>query len=891
LRESVERSWSALEVALAGDTWWSRIKGSLKKKEDQVFSQQVRAFLDTAPLPELASKVQFREACVEELRAARKMGLLSQISDGGDEFARYIDPQALLAQETQVLESVAGVLQEHRFGNLAYFISLNARQGQSLLAVAARYFFRRAIEDDSRLFQGLAFSQLDTLQKHQTLAFEGMREALVAQKELLEGLLLGLQAQVAQTHEAVVGVGQQVGQTHEAILDVQAELARQGAQNRELYSTILDLKQKLDLMHREVRPSDGLSVRSDQELEVVREAIGQYRRLPQAARQQMPALLNAVGQLEVASGDFEAAQNDFAAVAQMVGDDEARGVAHHNAYRAALERRDWGSALRELAEAIRIDGRRYAPFPVGKYHPTRILGAGGFGVAFLCRHKQLDADVVVKTLVSDDLAREVDQLFTEAKALYQLDHPAIIRFLDCGYTFPQTRGRPYFVMNYFEGSTLEDHVKSNGPLAVEDLAVLAVQMAQGLLAAHDKGILHRDVKPANVLVKRERGAAGPAWQTKLIDFGLALSQKAMTQANTLRTSRTILSASIAGTMEYAAPEQMGKLPGVKVGTPADVFGWARTCCYGLFESSEPSFHDWQKLPRGWAELLGDCLQRHPDRRPSGMQQVLDRIETLRRMNAPSPPVPSRDSPVLSPVGKAAPVKPKTVIPVLSHSDPRQPLVASVVDVNPPPPVLPVVSETQYQAMKLHLGATMARSEWQAALALAEQLLAMKPLDPVMLQLRDNLLLRVGGRNEALPSRGNGLHARILDVLRSGQGQTGLHLAPGIPPKKLATAMLSCGVPAKESVLALIDCTVFGSASDALVFAATGLHYHNVGGNVPDPGFVAYREFPNIVFGTAWLNCVTLGGERYLNKAGSSIGRDRIIEWLNAIRKAVIEVGA
>ena len=76
---------------------------------------------------------------------------------------------------------------------------------------------------------------------------------------------------------------------------------------------------------------------------------------------------------------------------------------------------------------MKLDGKRYAPFPVGKYHPIRILGAGGFGTAFLCRHKYMNAEVVVKTLHLDALGRETDKVFTEAQVLRQLDHPAIIR--------------------------------------------------------------------------------------------------------------------------------------------------------------------------------------------------------------------------------------------------------------------------------------------------------------------------------------------------------------------------------------------------------------------------------------------------------------------------------
>jgi len=140
--------------------------------------------------------------------------------------------------------------------------------------------------------------------------------------------------------------------------------------------------------------------------------------------------------LEVAAGSFDAAEKDFVAVAGLVADPQAQAEAHLNAYRAALETRDWDAALRELLQAVRLDARRWAPFPVGKFVPQRILGAGGFGVVFLCQHKYMNKPVVVKTLFDDDLDRRIDQLFLEAQVLRELDHPAIIRLQDCGFGSP-----------------------------------------------------------------------------------------------------------------------------------------------------------------------------------------------------------------------------------------------------------------------------------------------------------------------------------------------------------------------------------------------------------------------------------------------------------------------
>src|SRR5262249_20966835 len=206
----------------------------------------------------------------------------------------------------------------------------------------------------------------------------------------------------------------------------------------------------------------------------------------------------ATGKLEVAAGDSGAAQCDSAAVAGLVGDGAARAEAHHNAYRAALERRDWAAALAALREAVRADAARFAPFPFNKYEPVRILGAGGFGVAFLCRHRRLNANVVVKTLPDDGLERDVGAGFAEAQPLRQLAHPAVIRLQDCDFAGDDDT-RPFLVMDYFDGATLEDQARKM-PLNAEELIEVARLMASGLHAAHGKNILHRDVKPANVLV-------------------------------------------------------------------------------------------------------------------------------------------------------------------------------------------------------------------------------------------------------------------------------------------------------------------------------------------------------------------------------------------------------
>src|SRR5205823_1691435 len=105
--------------------------------------------------------------------------------------------------------------------------------------------------------------------------------------------------------------------------------------------------------------------------------------------------------------------------------------------------------------------------------------------------------------------------------------------------------RPYLVMDYFDGPTLAAYLEEHGALSADELRALAVPVAEALATAHARGILHRDVKPANILVRRE----GEGWRVKLIDFGLAQKQRGE-EATTASAAATAYS--LGGTAEYGA---------------------------------------------------------------------------------------------------------------------------------------------------------------------------------------------------------------------------------------------------------------------------------------------------------------------------------------------------
>jgi hypothetical protein len=222
LADANDKAWKALEVALAGESFWERCQAAVARAEDRAFGRQVRAFLDAAPLAGLPGHgPEFRQVCLLELRAARKAGLLTgggldprQLARQAGAFARFAEPGRLLDAEWRAVEYMAEELRRAGYPDLGRLVAMRPPEGLPLLVIAARYFFRRAVEDDPKLSQGLAFARMERLGKAQEQGFASLAAALAQRGERLEELLGDVRAVVVETHEAV--------------LDLQAQLRGQG---------------------------------------------------------------------------------------------------------------------------------------------------------------------------------------------------------------------------------------------------------------------------------------------------------------------------------------------------------------------------------------------------------------------------------------------------------------------------------------------------------------------------------------------------------------------------------------------------------------------------------------------------------------------------------------
>ena len=210
---------------------------------------------------------------------------------------------------------------------------------------------------------------------------------------------------------------------------------------------------------------------------------------------------------------------------------------------------------------------------VGRYHIQEQLGQGGMGVVYKAHDPKLDRIVALKFLLYEQSENKEAHLrfINEAKVTSSLDHPNICTIYDVGES---EDGHTYIAMAYYEGETLKSKM-SSGPLSVEEAVEIALQIAEGLGQAHTKGIVHRDVKPANIFITKQG-------LVKILDFGIAK----MRDVDMTKTGSTM------GTAAYMSPEQAS---GAVVDHRADIWSLG-VIMYEMFSGRRPFKADfWQAL--------------------------------------------------------------------------------------------------------------------------------------------------------------------------------------------------------------------------------------------------------------------------------------------------------
>lgn len=266
------------------------------------------------------------------------------------------------------------------------------------------------------------------------------------------------------------------------------------------------------------------------------------------------------------------------------------------------------------------------PFAGGRYTLLEAIGHGGMATVWRARDNRLRVDRAVKVLLKHPTGAKTRarRLDAEARAMARLNHRHIVKVHDIG----ESEDGPFVVMDYLSGGTLDDRLRADGSVPARHAARWMMQILTALEAAHDAGIVHRDVKPSNVLID-EQGDA------QLADFGIALL------ADDERHTRTNISM---GSVAFMAPEQ--RIDARSVGPEADVYAAAATL-YNLVSGSTPvdlftaeeESPRWMDVPLPLVPILHratrhDRLKRYPT--ANALREAIAEVEPqlTERLTAP-----------------------------------------------------------------------------------------------------------------------------------------------------------------------------------------------------------------------------------------------------------------
>lgn len=262
---------------------------------------------------------------------------------------------------------------------------------------------------------------------------------------------------------------------------------------------------------------------------------------------------------------------------------------------------------------------------IDKFEVTGKLGQGSFGVVYKGRDPFLKRDVAIKVCTVDDAGLR-QRFFREAEIAGRLEHRNIVSV----FTFGFQDGVPFLVQEFLEGEDLRQALERGLPMSGVQRLDILLQVAEGLAYAHEQGVIHRDVKPANIRLVSDG-------RVKVIDFGIAklasdesqLTQKGVTM----------------GTASYLPPEQVR---GGETDYRADIFSFG-VLAYELFTGERPFRGKtisalvyqilykpptpvaqlWPECPREVSELLAKCLEKQPDARFPNMRELIGRLAALR----------------------------------------------------------------------------------------------------------------------------------------------------------------------------------------------------------------------------------------------------------------------
>lgn len=274
--------------------------------------------------------------------------------------------------------------------------------------------------------------------------------------------------------------------------------------------------------------------------------------------------------------------------------------------------------------------------PLGeRYEIDGVLGRGGMGIVYKGKHVLMDRPVAIKMLHPEHTSDKhiVARFQTEAQTLSQLSHPNLVSVFDFGVT---TSNEPYMIMDFHSGQSLENYLLAQGALSTAAGVAIFKQVLEGLSVVHKAGIVHRDMKPSNLIISEDKTP-----NVKIVDFGIAKNPK--TEKDRLKLTNT---GEVVGTPRYMSPEQC---TGKELDARSDIYALGCVmyeCFTGKPTFDGDSFYDMVRLhinetpsllpffqpgvnhPKELIDIILKALNKNPEDRYQSAEEMLEALNKI-----------------------------------------------------------------------------------------------------------------------------------------------------------------------------------------------------------------------------------------------------------------------